>query len=174
MNTFSLVIHVIAATVLVGPQLLLFFAVVPATWLIPDEQLRRDVTRVVTARFGMLAGVSLVLLVITGLYQFYSSVPAGIRDDMLDYRFGSIFMFKMILLVAFVALLAFHVRVTARRIGRLSDRVIADPSDDDAAFALDAQRRTSFVLSLMMLLVSVGMLVLGAMLGDHGYSYTQR
>ena len=72
MDTISLGLHVFFASILVGPQVLLFLAVVPATWLIEDEGLRRSVTRVVTRRFGVLSGISLVGLLATGLYQFYS------------------------------------------------------------------------------------------------------
>lgn len=174
MTTFSLIVHVIAAAVLVGPQLVLFLAVIPATWLIPEERLRRDVTRVVTARFGMVAGLALVLLVVTGLYQFYSAVPDEVRENLTDYRFATIFALKMLFFVIFIALLAVHTIVIGRRIRRQSDLVIADPGDEDAEFALDNLRRTSFMLSAFMLLVSFAVLALGVMLGDHNYSYELR
>lgn len=174
MTTLSLVIHVIAAAVLVGPQLVLFLAVVPATWLIPEERLRRDVTRVVTARYGMLAGVSLIVLLVTGLYQYFAYVPDEITENLGDYRFAAIFSTKMLFFVIFIALLVVHTVMIGRRIRRLSDQVIADPDDKDAAFALDNQRRNSFLLSAFMLIVSFGILVLGVMLGDHNYSYVLR
>lgn len=174
MTTFSLVIHVIAATVLVGPQLVLFLAVIPATWLIPEERLRRDVTRVVTARYGMLAGLSLVLLLVTGLYQFYSAVPDEVRENLTDYRFGTLFSVKMLFFLIFIALLVLHTVVIGRRVRRLSDMVIADPSNDESTFALDSQRRNSFVLSAVMLLVALIVLALGVMLGDHNYAYELR
>src|SRR3979409_1472900 len=99
MDTLSLCLHVLFATILVGPQILLFYAVIPSTWLIEDEGLRRSVTAVVTRRFGMLSGISLLGLLITGLYQFYAGdvVPAGVRDHMMDYRWGLIFSAKMTL-----------------------------------------------------------------------------
>ncbi len=84
MNTVMLGIHVLLAAVLVGPQVLLFYAVVPSTWLIEDEPLRRAVTRVVTQRFGVLTAVSLVGLLLTGLALYTSDVfvPPDIRTDM--------------------------------------------------------------------------------------------
>ncbi|MDA0366447.1 MAG: hypothetical protein O3B31_09095 [Chloroflexi bacterium] len=174
MTTFSLVIHVIAAAVLVGPQLVLFLAVIPSTWLIPEERLRRDVTRVVTARFGMLAGLSLVLLVVTGLYQFYAGVPDEVRENLTDYRFGTIFSLKMVMFVIFIALLVLHTVVIGGRIRRLSDHVIANPDDDESTFALDNRRRTSFMLSALMLIVAFAVLALGVMLGDDSYAYELR
>lgn len=170
MHTLSLVIHVTAAVLLVGPQILLFFAVTPATWLIDDESLRRQVTRVVTARYGMLAGIALVLLLVTGVYQYASMVPVDVRDHLTDYRFGSLFMLKMALLVVFLGLLAYHVIVIAPRIGRLSDAVVAEGRDEDV-WALDGARRVSFVISFFMMLAAIAVLVLGVMLGNHPFSY---
>ena len=172
MNTFSLVIHVIAAVLLVGPQVLLFFAVVPATWLIDDERLRRNVTRVVTARFGMLAGVALLLLLVTGIYQ-YTQMPAGVRQHMNDFRWGPIFEFKIGLLVLFLGLLAYHVMFVAPVIARLSDLVISGGTDDDRS-ALDSQRRLSFMVSFGMMLVSLALIVTAVLLSDHGFSFVKR
>ena len=101
MDTIVLGIHVLLAALLVGPQFLLFYAVVPSTWLITDERLRRSVTAVVTQRFGWMAGGSIVGLILTGMYQFNSElVGSDIRGDMMSYGFGPIFIAKMVALVA--------------------------------------------------------------------------
>lgn len=170
MHTLSLVIHVTAAAILVGPQVLLFLAVTPATWLIDDEALKRAVTRVVTARYGMIAGIALVLLVVTGIYQYFAMVPADIRAHLTTTRWGTIFMFKMGLLGIFLALLAYHVFAIAPRIGRLSEAVVRQHRDDDA-YALENARRTSFLVSFFMLITALAVLVLGVMLGSHEFSY---
>ena len=174
MDTFSLIIHVTAAAVLVGPQLLLFLAVIPSTWLIEDERLRRDVTRVVTARFGMISGIAIVALLATGLYQFYQLVPEVVQDDINGFRFGPLFALKMTLFVALVALIAAHAFVFARRIPRWSDAVIANPDDENALWHLDQQRRWSFLLSFVMILISLATLFLGVTLGHHEFSYVPR
>jgi uncharacterized membrane protein len=171
MDTVSLIIHVTAAALLVGPQVLLFLAVVPSTWLIEDERLRRDVTRVVTARFGMISSVALAALLATGLYQFYQVVPEFVQDDLSGFRFGPIFILKMTLFTLLVILIAVHALVFGRRISRLSDAVIADPEDETAAWELDTQRRWSFLLAFAMVLVSLAVLFLGVTLGHHEYSY---
>jgi uncharacterized membrane protein len=169
-ETISLIIHVTAAAILIGPQLLLFFAVIPATWLIEDERLKRDVTRVVTGRYGMLAGVALIALLVTGLYQFYAIVPEAIQEGMADFRFGTIFITKMTLFLALVLLIGYHVFGISRQIRRLSDRVVSG-AGADVASQLESKRRTSFIFSFLILLVSLGILVLGVMLGHHEFSY---
>lgn len=167
MDNLFLILHVSAAVLFIGPQVILFLAVVPATWLIEDERLRRDVTLVVTQRFARLAGAALVLLLVTGLYQFYSVVPTNVSDDMMSYRFGALFMTKMILFTLVVALVAFHI-VIGKRVGRLTEAVIAGEGEE---FELDSARRNSFLLSALMILVSFAILALGVMLGRGEFSY---
>ena len=118
MVSISLGLHVLFVALLVGGQALLFFAVVPSTWLIDDERLRRAVTKVVTRRFAMLAGISLLGLLVTGLYQFYNDevVPPGVRENMMDFRWGLVFSTKMTLFVVLVALIAVHGAYFGRRI----------------------------------------------------------
>jgi uncharacterized membrane protein len=167
MNSVSLVLHVFAATLLVGPQVLLFFAAVPATWLIEDEALKRAVTRVITQRYAYIAGFAMLTLLVTGLYQFYNVTPDAISEDMTAYRFGWIFMAKMILFTIFIGLLGVH-GVIGRRIGRLADAVAAGEGDE---FALENQRRISLMLSMVMMLVAIAILVLGTLLGRGEFSY---
>lgn len=168
MNTLSLMIHVLAATILVGPQVLMFYAVTPATWMVEDERLKRDLVRVVAGRFAKLAGVAIVLLIATGLYQFYSVVPEAIQGDLNGYRFGMLFMLKMTLVVILLVLIVVHGVVIGRRIGRLADEVIAGTGDPAA---LESARRSSFAFSTMMLIVSISILLLGVALGYHDFSY---
>ena len=167
MDNLSLILHVFAATLIVGPQILLFFAVVPATWIIEDEQLKRAITRVVTQRYGYMAGGALVVSLLTGLYQLVSVTPDVVSEDMNSFRFGWIFQVKMALLVFFVAIVGYHA-VIGRRIGRLSDAVVAGEGD---AHELEDQRRTSFMLSVAMMLVAIALLAFGVLLGRGEFSY---
>jgi len=167
MDNLSLILHVFAATLIVGPQILLFVAVVPATWIIEDEQLKRAVTRVVTERYARIAAFALVISLVTGLYQFYSVTPEFVNEDISSYRFGWIFIIKMTLFTIFIALVAFHA-VIGRRIGRLADAVIAGEGD---AHALENQRRNSLMLTIVMMLVAVAILAFGVLLGRGEFSY---
>ena len=171
MDTLSLSLHVLLAAILVGPQVLLFFAVVPATWLIDDESQRRAVMRVVTRRFGLLTIVAIAGLVLTGLYQFYSVVPEAIQEEMMDFRFGMVFVLKMTALVILVVLIAVHGMVFGRRIRAASEAVERGEMD---AGALEHARRNSLLFSTLILLVSIAILIMGVTLGHHEYSYQAR
>ncbi|MDA1010654.1 MAG: hypothetical protein O2888_04180 [Chloroflexi bacterium] len=168
MELLSLILHVSAAAVLVGPQLLMFYAVTPASWLVDDEYLKRRILGVVARRYGLLAGISIVVLLATGLYQFYSLTPVHIQDDMMSYRFGQIFITKMTLFTVLILLIMLHAMVFAKRIRRLSDQVLEGRGD---ALALEQARLRSFVFSLLLLLVSFAVLWLGVSLGHPAYSY---
>ena len=167
MDNLSLILHVFAATLIVGPQVLLFFAVVPSTWLIEDEALKRAVTRVVTQRYGMIAGFAMVISLVTGLYQFYNVTPDSITDDMSSFRFGTLFMVKMSLFLLFVILVGVHA-VMGRRIGVLADAVAAGDGD---AVALENQRRKSLMLTMLTMVVAIALLSFGVLLGHGDFSY---
>ncbi|RLT28570.1 MAG: hypothetical protein DWI48_00390 [Chloroflexi bacterium] len=168
MNTTILALHVLLAVMLVGPQFLLFFAVIPATWLIPDEQLRRDVTRVVTSRFGMMSAISIVGLVITGLYMLNSSlVGTDVRDHMMEYRFGAVFGLKMLTFIILLVAIGVHGAVFGRRIRATSEAVERGEVDPGE---LERARRNSLMFSMIILLLSVAVLFMGVTLGNHDYS----
>ena len=170
METLSLILHVTAAAALVGPQILLFLAVVPATQHLSDVD-RSLVTRTVTRRFGMIAGVSLVALLLTGLYQFYEVVPVVVQEGMNDFRFGPLFMAKMTLFLALLALIAMHAAWLGPRIQAALDRA---GTDGAAATELARLRRRSLWVSAAMVSVSLLVLALGVAMGHHEYAYLAR
>jgi len=183
-TTISLILHVTAAVILVGPQVLMFLAVVPASWLIEDdEKLKRALLRVVAGRFGRLAAISLALLVITGLYQYFAIVPPNVREAPNDYNFGVIFTLKMMMFVLLVILSGVHTYRFSKRITDLSDRVIAlegDPSsarrEEGRVLAgeLERARLRSFAFSAGILGVSLITLWLGVALGHESFAWAQR
>ncbi len=163
-------LHVLFASALVGGEILLFFAVVPSTWLIDDEGLRRQVTMVVARRFSSIVGVSLVGLLVTGLAMFYTDifVPPGIREDIMGFHFGRVFVAKMTLFLVLIAMIGIHGAVFGRRIARISDAVEAGEMEPGE---LEQARRNSFLFSAFMVVVAVLLLFLGASLGNHAYSH---
>jgi uncharacterized membrane protein len=165
----SLIIHVLLATVLVGPQILMFLAVAPASWLIEDDDLRTSVVRVIAKRFAALTVIALVGLVITGLIQFFDEavVPPDIRESMGHYRWGQIFMAKMTLVVVLVAMIGVHGAVLAKRIGQVTEEVKAGRLDRSE---LEKARRNSMLFSALMILVSIAILALGVSLAYYPYA----
>jgi putative copper export protein len=167
-NELSLIIHVSLAAILVGPQLLMFLAVTPASWLIGDHELRTQVVRVIARRFAVLSVFALIGLLLTGLYQLYNVTPDIIREDMTDYRFGVIFMIKMTLFLLLIAMIAFHGAVLARRMARVTEELRAGRAE---AADLEGARRNSMLFSGLMVLVSFAILAMGVLLGNPQYSY---
>lgn len=184
MDTIALILHVTAAAILVGPQVLMFFAVVPATWLIEDdERLKRSVLRVVAGRFGMLAAGSIVVLLVTGLYQYYTLVPLQIREAPNNYVFGAVFSTKMLMFTLLVGLIFVHTRLYSRKISALSDEVMALERDPSAAgrelgrtraAELEVARRKSFTFSTIILATSMFTMWLGVALGHESFSWALR
>lgn len=171
MDTLSLILHVFFATILVGPMLLMALAVSPSTWLIEDEALRRAVTRVVTSRFAVMTVVALAGLLVTGLYQFYEVVPEGVTDNLMDRRFGLVFMTKMTTVVLLIGLIVAHAMVIGPRVRRASEAVERGEAEP---WVLEHQRRQSLLFSLLMTVVAIVVLALGVTLGHHEYSYVLR
>ncbi len=172
MDTTFLILHVTAAAVLVGGMALLFVAVTPGTELIEDARLRRAVTRVVALRFAWMTVIALVVLVVTGLGQFYSEsiVPPDIRENMTDFRWGPVFMVKMTLVTMLVVMVGVHGMYFGPRIGRASE-LVAETTDQEAAQRLAGLRRGSHLFSLAMLIVGLAVLALGVMLGNDAFSH---
>ncbi len=183
METIALAIHVTAAAILVGPQILMFLAVVPATWLIEDdERLKRAILKVVARRFGILAGGSIVTLLVTGLYQYYTIVPVNVREAPEEYVFGPIFSLKMIMFTILIVLIYVHAFRYSKKIGALSDQVIAIQDDpfsrgaDEASQLradLERARQKSFGFSVLILGASLMTMWLGVALGHESFAWGQ-
>jgi uncharacterized membrane protein len=173
MSEVSLIIHVLAATILVGPQILMFFAVAPSSWAIEDDDLRTFVVRVIARRFATLTLIALIALVATGLFQFYQDdvVPPDIRENMADYRFGLIFMVKMTLLVVLIGMIGFHAAVLASRMAAVTEGVKSGALE---RWELDGARRNSMLFSGLMILVSISILALGTLLAFAPYADVPR
>lgn len=163
MGEASVMIHVVLATILVGPQVLLFFAVTPASWLIEDDALRTQVVRVIARRFAVLAIAAIVGLVITGLFQYYNDavVPPVVRENVNEYQFGPVFVIKMTLVTALVGLIIIHGVIFARRIAHVTAEVQAGRME---RYDLEQARRNSLLFSGLMILVSVAIVMLGVAL----------
>ncbi len=151
-------LHILAATIWVGPQFMLFIAAVPAIRTVEDAQARARAMRVLTTRFGWLAWGAMAVLIITGIGNLYEhDVPI---DVLFERNFGVIFQVKMTLLIIVIALTALHSFVIGPRVARLQETAA---SEAEVASA----RRLSMLVSGVALLVSLGILFCGALLSSN-------
>lgn len=150
-------LHIMAATIWVGPQFFLFIAAVPAVRTIEDAKQRAAVMRVMTRRFGYLAWGALAVLVATGIANLYEEDLDV--DDLFDRNFGIIFQVKMTLLIVTVALTALHSFVIGPRLSAMQESV-----SDESQIA--SMRRLSMVISGINLLVAVAIIFCGALLAS--------
>ena len=150
-------LHILAATVWVGPQFFLFLAAVPAVRTIEDARERAKVMRVMTTRFGYLAWGALAVLVLTGIGNLYEEDLDV--DVLFDRNFGVIFQVKMTLLIITVALTALHSFVIGPRMSALQESVT-----DESQIA--SMRRLSMIVSGVNLLVAVAIIFCGALLAS--------
>ena len=150
-------IHILAATIWVGPQVFLFVAAVPAVRTIEDLQVRTRVMRVITTRFNYLAWGALTVLVITGIANLYEHDLEV--DQLFDLNFGVVFQVKMTLLIATVALTGLHSFVLGPRVLRMQESAV------DAA-EIAPVRRWSIIVSAVNMLLALGIVFCGALMSS--------
>ncbi len=155
-EAFNPWLHILAATIWVGPQVFLFVGVVPAIRTVEDVQVRARAMRVLTTRFGYLAWGAMAVLVVTGIGNLYEH-PLDV-DVLFDRNFGTIFEIKMTLVIATIVLTALHSFVLGPRVLKLQESVT-----DQAQIA--SVRRLSIIISSVNGLLALGILFLGALLG---------
>ncbi len=158
-------LHILAVSVWIGPQFFLFIAAVPAVRTIEDVQTRARVMRVIVTRFGWLAWGAMLVIVLSGISNLFQEADdfGHIFDG--DYRYLRIFMEKMVLVGIAVALTAVHTFIVGPRQMALNEQMDADPEQTARL------RRISIALSAVALLASIGAVYLGAVLGNHDYSF---
>jgi len=159
-------IHVLAVTVWIGPQFMMFMAAIPAVRTIEDRQVRAKVMRTIVTRFGWLAWGAMTVIVLTGLsniFQVQDETPVDIFDS--DVRWFHLFNLKMVLVVIMVGLTAFHTQVIGPRQLALNEK----PEVDEAE--AKRLRRSSMMISGTALLISIAVLLVAMLMSDHGYSF---
>jgi uncharacterized membrane protein len=148
-------LHILAATVWVGPQIFLFVAAVPAVRSVEDAQQRARALRILTQRFGYLAMLALAVLVITGIGNLYEQDLD--TDELFDLRWGVVFQVKMTLVIIAVALTALHAMFLGPRLMRMQEA-----SADEAQIA--RLRGISMAVSAIALLISIGIIFCAALM----------
>lgn len=157
-DAFNPWIHIIAATIWVGPQVFLFVAAVPAVRTVEDLQVRARIMRVLTTRFGYLAWGAMLVLVITGIGNLFEHNLEF--DVLMDLNYWTILEVKIALVVATVALTALHSFVIGPRLLTMQESVA-----DEAQIA--STRRVSIIISAANLLLAMGILFAAALLSTN-------
>lgn len=162
-------IHVLAVTIWVGPQFMMFVAAIPAVRTIEDRQVRARVMRMIITRFGWLAWAAMLVIILSGvsnLFQVGDDAPFDLADT--DYRWFHWFSGKMVLVGVMMALTAVHTFVIGPRQLALNER-------DDVDEAESARlRRASIIISGAALLLSIIVILVAMILSEHGYTFQER
>lgn len=159
-------LHVLAVTVWIGPQFMMFIAAIPALRTIEDRQVRAKVMRTIVTRFGWLAWAAMTVIVLTGLsniFQVQDETPINIFDS--DVRWFHLFNLKIVLVVIMVVLTAVHTFMIGPKQLALSEQEEVDEAEAGRL------RRQSMMISGTALLLSISVLLVAMVLSDHGYSF---
>lgn len=151
-------LHIIAATIWVGSQVMMFAAVIPAGRQIDDLQQRVRFLKGLTTRFGWLGAGALTFLVLTGIDNVSRYAPGGI----FDYRYGFVLTVKLVMVTAIIALTFYHTLVIGPRLLQEQDVVASGVATDPAR--LPRLRRASVMTSSVILLLSLAVLFCAALL----------
>jgi uncharacterized membrane protein len=157
-------IHLLSAAIWIGSQVFMFAAVVPALRALGDEAARYRAVVVLNWRFAWLGWGALAILVLTGIDNVIQR-----QDDYdivfdYDFRYAWIFVVKLALVAAVIALTAIHSYV-------VGPRLLALQESGQASAELGRLRRLSIQLSALNLLASVAILFLVALLQNGEFSF---
>ena len=163
-DTIPLWLHIVAATVWLGPQIFMFVVTVPAVRVIADRETRIQVLRVVTTRFGWLAWSAMAVLVLTGISNVFDHEDES-SISVLDFGwlYSWIFFTKMALVGLMIALTALHSFVVGPRQMALAEQ---EEESEEAA----RLRRSGIILSSVNLLAALATVFAAALLANEAFS----
>ena len=158
-------VHVLAATVWVGSQVMMFAVVVPSIRALADGRARYDILRSITRRFGYLGLGALLLLIASGIDNVTRHSPG----DMFDIRYGYILATKLVMVGIVLLLTLLHTLAVGPAQLRLMQEELDQPGSVSAAQSR-ALRMRSVSISVLTLLLSLA-IVFCAVLLRSGYAY---
>jgi uncharacterized membrane protein len=154
-------LHILAATIWVGPQVFLFAVAVPAVRTVADVKERARLMRLITTRFGYLAWGAMAVLIVTGIGNVFEEDN---RSYLFHHHWGVILQVKVTLVVATILLTAAHTFIFGPRMLALQESVT-----DQSQIA--STRRTSIIISSINGVLALGILFCAALLNT---SFAQR
>jgi uncharacterized membrane protein len=147
-------LHLLAAVIFIGPQIFLAFVAMPALRSIEDARARQSAVRAITRGFGVLGGVALAVLLVTGIWNYYQFETYIDADDFPRYFF--LIQVKLLLVTVVIALTVLHGAFFGRRLQQ------SGASEAELASA----RRWSMIASMLNLAASVVILLIAALMSS--------
>jgi uncharacterized membrane protein len=167
-------LHILGIAMWVGPQIFLAVAWAPVSRQIEDLPTRVAAIRTMTRRFGYLGAVGLLLIGASGLYLIlrwrdHYAIPPDVEFTSL--RFGLWFIIKMNVLIVMLAVVALHTLWAGPKQLRLYEaKARGEAVDEDR---LRRARTVSMSLSLVGLLLTLALMVIGVMMGTGAWSFQE-
>lgn len=174
LHIMSVWAHILGIALFVGPQFLLAFAWVPASRRIADLTTRAEAMRTITSRFAVIGGVGLLMILLSGTYQIMTWRDYYSQPDDLEFtsiRYGVIFIVKMTALIVMLILVGLHTFVIGpRQLNLLEEQAKGGDVLDDEVRSL---RRKSMITSIVALLITLAIMVMGVAMGVSNYSFQE-
>lgn len=163
--------HILGIALFVGPQFFLAFAWMPASRGITDLPTRARAMRTITTRFGAIGGVGLAMIIVAGTYLIatwrdYYAQPEDV--EFASLRFGAIFIVKMTVLLVMLALTGLHTFVVGPRLLEKIEIQAEGGRVDEAE--ITKLRRLTMMLSIVVLILTLVIMVMGASMSSTSYS----
>ena len=164
-------LHVIAVAVWLGGQIVTAACVVPALRAVGDRNLWLDALEGFTKRFGRVGIAAMIIIVITGGAMIDPRLDQveNFGEDLYAARWGYIFVIKMALWAAMIAVIGLHQFVFGPRQLELARQTAATTVAEDTP-ELRRVRTITIALSIGGLLLTLLVAGAGAFLGNHNFS----
>jgi copper resistance protein D len=154
-NAMILWVHLISAVLLVGGSFFMWLVVLPASRLMTVNEVERmQIIERIARRFGRITNLTLVALVLTGIYNASWYLPS--TAALFNTHRGNILLVKIVLVALLVGLIYLHGLYFGRKIVRLAK--------ENRSEELNAVRKQSRVISAVNLVLMVVILVLAVFL----------
>lgn len=150
-------LHLLAAVTFIGPQIFLAFVAMPALRSIEDARARQSAVRAITRGFGVLGGVALAVLLVTGIWNYYQFEAFIDADNFPRYFF--LIQVKLLLVTIVIALTVLHGAFFGRRLQQLQQSGASEAE-------LVSARRWSMIASMLNLAASVVILLIAALMSS--------
>ena len=163
-------LHVIGVAVWLGGQVLTAAAVIPTLRAAGDREFWLSALESFTRRFGRIGIAAMVIIVITGgaMIDPRLDQAENFGASISDARWGIIFVTKMALWAAMIAVIGLHQFVFGPRQLELAREAVAAGEGDSPQ--LRRVRRLTILLSVVGLLLTLLVAGAGAFLGNHNFS----